>query len=120
VVRVPAVPKREYVPDRGDIIWIDFDRLGHEQSGDRPALVLSPGSYNRRIGFALVCPITSKCKGYVFEVRIQGKKIDGVVLSDQITNVDWRTRGVRRIETASDAVVLDVAAKILTLLPTVT
>jgi mRNA interferase MazF len=72
-----------YTPDRGDIVWFNFSpHVEHEQSGMRPALVMSPISYNHRSGMMLVCPITSKVKGYPFEVRIKIKKIDGVILAD--------------------------------------
>ena len=86
-----AVPKR--APRQGEIIWIDFDpQSGHEQAGRRPALVLSRAEYNQRIGRAFVCPITSKVKGYPFEVAVKTKSVDGVVLSDHLKNVDWIAR----------------------------
>src|SRR5436853_619060 len=82
------------VPERGDVVWIDFDpQAGHEQAGRRPAVVLSPASYNRRSGLALICPITSQSKGYPFEVVIPSDlRVTGVVLSDQARSVDWRAR----------------------------
>jgi len=82
-----------YVPRRGDFIWLDFNpQKGHEQAGRRPALVLSMTDYNRQVGLAVVCPITSAAKGYPWEVMIpQGEFVVGVVLSDQIKNVDWHT-----------------------------
>ncbi len=82
-----------YTPDRGDIVWFNFSpHVGHEQAGVRPALVLSGQPYNLRSGLMLVCPITSKVKGYPFEVRIKAKKIDGVILADQVKSVDWHER----------------------------
>ena len=83
-----------YCPKRGDIIWLTFNpKAGHEQAGHRPALVLSPESYNRKVGLAILCPITSQVKGYPFEVEIpETSKAAGVVLSDQIKNLDWRAR----------------------------
>jgi mRNA interferase MazF len=67
---------------------------GHEQTGRRPALVVSPGAYNAKVGLAILCPITSRAKGYPFEVAIpEGLPIDGVVLSDQAKSLDWRSRG---------------------------
>lgn len=82
-----------YTPNRGDIVWFNFSpRVGHEQAGLRPALVLSPIFYNQRSGMMLACPITSKIKQYPFEVRIKAKKIDGVILADQVKSVDWRER----------------------------
>ena len=69
-----------YIPDRGDIVWLNFSQQqGHEQAGMRPAIVLSPKSYNQNSKLMLVCPITSKVKHYPFEVRIKVNKIDGVV-----------------------------------------
>jgi mRNA interferase MazF len=75
-------PGKNYVPDRGDIVWLNFNpRVGHEQSGKRPALVISPKEYNEKVGLALFCPITSKEKGYPFEIKIDIKnKIKGVIL----------------------------------------
>src|SRR5579859_5198728 len=83
-----------YVPDRGDAIWLDIDpQAGREQAGRRPVLVLSPALYNRRAGLAIICPITSRVKGYPFEVLLStGLPISGVVLSDHVRSVDWRVR----------------------------
>ena len=83
-----------YCPRKGDVVWLAFHpQAGHEQSGRRPALVLSPQSYNRKVGLALFCPVTSRVKGYPFEVKIpQGMQVSGVVLSDQVKNLDWRAR----------------------------
>lgn len=85
---------RRYVPARGDAIWITFNpQVGHEQSGRRPAIVLSPSSYNSKVGLAILCPITSQVKGYPFEVEIpSGSKLAGVVLADQAKSLDWRFR----------------------------
>jgi len=83
-----------YCPKRGDIVWLSFTpQAGHEQAGHRPALVLSPESYNRKVGLALFCPITSQVKGYPFEVRVpQGYEVSGVVLADQVKSLDWKAR----------------------------
>lgn len=83
-----------YVPNRGDVVWISLNpQAGHEQAGRRPALVISPASYNGKVGLAIFCPITAQVKGYPFEVLIpSGLKIEGAVLSDQIKNLDWRVR----------------------------
>lgn len=83
-----------WTPERGDVVWIAMAPVtGHEQSGRRPALVLTPGSYNRKVGFAILCPITSQVKGYPFEVALpDGLPLQGVVLSDQAKSLDWRAR----------------------------
>jgi mRNA interferase MazF len=85
---------RRYVPARGDVIWITLNpRVGHEQAGRRPALVLSPSSYNGKVGLAILCPVTSQVKGYPFEVAIPfGLKLGGVILADQVKSLDWRLR----------------------------
>ena len=103
-----------YVPQRGDIVWLQFaPQTGQEQAGRRPALVLSPGSYNGRVGLALFCPITSQVKGYPFEVELgPGGKAEGVVLSDQIKSLDWRAGQAKKFDRVSEAVMLEVAAKI--------
>ena len=84
----------QYVPDRGDVLLIDFSpQVGHEQSGSRPAVVLSPANYNGKVGLVVLCPITSQIKGYPFEVPIpDGYKVQGVILSDQVKSLDWGTR----------------------------
>ena len=83
-----------YVPRRGDAIWLNFDpQSGHEQAGHRPALVLSPETYNRKTGLAVLCPITSQVKGYPFEVGLPADlAVKGVVLADQVKSLDWRAR----------------------------
>lgn len=111
------VRRMSYIPDRGDIVWTDFfPGKGHEQAGRRPALALSPRFYNEKSGLFLVCPITSKAKGYTFEVPIAYKKIQGVVLSDQITAMDWRARAVTFIEKANGKTLAHVREDILQLL----
>jgi mRNA interferase MazF len=83
-----------YVPERGDVVWISLNpRAGHEQAGRRPAVVVSPRSYNGKVGLGLFCPITSKVKKYPFEVAIPaGSPVNGVVLADQVRSLDWRAR----------------------------
>lgn len=83
-----------YFPDRGDVVWLQFNpQAGHEQAGKRPALVLSPKEYNKKTGLALFCPITGKVKGYPFEVKLpEGLPVEGVILADQIKNLDWISR----------------------------
>src|SRR3989338_1230958 len=93
-----------YILDRGDIIWLSFDKAqGHEQRGRRPALVLSPHSYNRIVGLAVVCPVTSVFRGYHFAVEIHGNKVHGSVLSDQVQSVAWQERRARFIESTDTA-----------------
>ena len=106
-----------YTPSRGDIVWIDFGSTkGHEQSGRRPAIVVSQETYNRKSERALFCPLTTKVKGHIFEVLVAGGKITGVILVDQIRTLDWSTRGIIFIEPALQAVVDEVEAKLLTLI----
>jgi mRNA interferase MazF len=83
-----------YIPERGDVVWISLNpRAGHEQVGRRPAVVVSPRSYNGKVGLGLFCPITSQVKGYPFEVAIPaGSPVNGVVLADQVRSLDWRVR----------------------------
>jgi len=106
-----------YVPSRGDIIWLNFNsQAGREQAGKRPALVLSPKEYNIRTNLIIACPITSRIKGYPFEVRVVGRKIDGVILSDQVKSLDWKVRAAQLIEEANTKVISDVQAKLLLLI----
>ena len=106
-----------YVPSRGDLVWLQFNpQAGHEQAGHRPALVISPSSYNRRVGLALYCPITSHVKGYPFEVLLPaGLGVEGAVLSDQLKSLDWRVRKARRIASAPADVLEETVGKILAL-----
>lgn len=105
-------------PDRGDAIWVDFHpQAGHEQAGRRPALVLSPRSYNAKSGLALVCPITNQVKGYPFEVELpDALPITGVALSDQVRSIDWRARRARVIARLPDTTVQTALAKLQALL----
>jgi len=96
--------KAPYIPERGALVWLDFDpQAGHEQAGKRPAIILSGSAYNARIGLCIACPITSKTKGYPFEVDIKGKRISGIVLSDQVKSLDWRQRDIGFVEKASQS-----------------
>jgi len=104
------------VPERGEIVWLQFNPRGHEQSGRRPAFVISPGAYNRRVGLALFCPITSQVKGYPFEVALPAEiGIAGVVLSDHVKSLDWRAHGAKRIAKAPQLVIDEVLGKLSTL-----
>ncbi len=104
-----------YVPDRGDLVWLEFNpQAGHEQAGHRPALVVSPRVYNGKVGLALVCPLTTRLKGYPFEVVLPDGK--SAVLADQLKSLDWRARRAKRMGVAPSSVVAEVIAKAVTLL----
>ena len=107
-----------YEPDRGDVVWLTFHpQAGHEQTGRRPAVVLSPRAYNSKVGLAIVCPITSKIKGYPFEVIIpEGYGVTGVILADQVKSLDWRARRAAYINTLPQEVMEEVLGKLQTLL----
>jgi mRNA interferase MazF len=106
-----------YVPEHGEIVWLELNpQVGHEQAGRRPALVVSPKDYNAKVGLALICPITSKIKGYPFEVILPPGSISGAVLSDQIRSLDWRERNAKRICVAPPEVVAEVLAKVVLLI----
>ncbi|MCU6671624.1 endoribonuclease MazF [Enterobacteriaceae bacterium H4N4] len=91
----------DYIPQAGDIVWLEFDpQSGHEQAGQRPALVISPATYNGRTGLMLCCPLTSHIKGYPFEVAISGPRRN-VALADQIKSLDWRARRAVKKGTAT-------------------
>jgi len=109
---------RQYTPHRGDFVWLQFNpQAGREQAGRRPALVLSPISYNKKVGLALVCPVTSKVKRYPFEVPIpDGFKVRGAILSDQVRNIDWKLRKAKLISRAPDLVMNQVLARIYAIL----
>ena len=102
-----------YCPKRGDIIWLTFTpQAGHEQAGHRPAVVLSPESYNRKVGLALLSPITSHVKGYPFEVAVPpGLAVSGVILSDQVKSLDWKARKTQFGEELPTEILQDVLAK---------
>lgn len=110
--------KRAYIPARGDAVWITLDpQAGHEQRGRRPALVLSPQAYNRKVGLALMCPITSQVKGYPFEVPLpDGLPVAGAVLADQVKSLDWGVRQTVRIGVIPGQIVAQVLRRLNTLL----
>ena len=110
-----------YIPDRGDVVWISLDpQSGHEQAGRRPVLILSPASYNARVGLAILCPITNQIKGYPFEVIIpKGQEVQGVVLSDQVKSLDWKSRKAEFICKVSETITTDVLNKLCVLLSSV-
>ncbi len=107
----------EYIPDRGDIIWLEFDpQKGKEPKKKRPALVVSPKSYNSKTGLTFVFPMTSKKKDYPFEVEIKYEKVQGVILSDQLKSFDWRGRKAQFISKATDEVIYESIEKFKVLL----
>jgi mRNA interferase MazF len=111
-----VVSRASYVPGSGDIVWLQFDpQAGHEQAGHRPALVLSPVAYNGKTGLMVCCPLTTRIKGYPFEVAIAGKP-DSVVLADQVKNLDWRARRAVHKGRVSAAELEEVRAKLRALL----
>ena len=104
---------KKYIPKRGDIVWTNFDpAAGHEQKGKRPALVLSPTPFNKKIMFAMVAPVTSRVRGHGFEVPLEGKKVKGVVLCQQVKMIDFSQRGIHFAEKASDSVPNDALARV--------
>jgi len=108
-----VVRKRPYIPDRGDLVWLNFTpQAGHEQAGRRPALVISAAAYNGKVGLAICCPVTTQVKGYPFEVALPAEgKVAGVVLSDQVRSLDWQARRVEFAGKASEEVVRETLSK---------
>jgi mRNA interferase MazF len=111
------VKKNSYVPDRGEVVWVDLNPTrGHEQRDTRPALVLSPRRYNKKTGLMLVVPITSQVKGYPFEVRIETEQVSGAILADQPCTLDWHARRVRFMVNVSHEMVASVQARLVALI----
>jgi len=113
-----VVDRRAYVPRCGDVVWISLNpQAGHEQAGRRPAVVLSPQSYNSKVGLAILCPITSQPKGYPFEVFLPaGLPVTGAILSDQVKSLDWRARHAELICTLPTEIISEALQKLATLL----
>lgn len=108
---------KDYVPERGDLVWMNLNPVvGHEQAHERPVLVLTMQKYNRQSGLLVACPITSKEKGYIFEIPVTGKKVQGVILTDQVRSVDWKQRSVRFIERVPETILSDVLDNVHALL----
>lgn len=107
-----------YIPDEGHIVWLQFTpQAGHEQAGHRPAVVLSPASYNGPTGLLVCCPTTTKIKGYPFEVALAGKP-PSVALADQLKSLDWRARKARQKGSVTKAELKDIRAKVRALIRT--
>lgn len=109
---------KAYVPKRGDVIWITMNpQAGHEQAGRRPAVVLSPVTYNEKAGLAIMCPVTSQIKGYPFEVTLpSGLPVSGVILADQVKSLDWHARKAEMICTLPSKVISEILQKLSLLL----
>lgn len=107
-----------YVPERGHLVWLNFTpHAGHEQGGRRPALVLTPTSYNGLTGLMIAAPVTSRVKGYPFEVALpEGGAVRGVILSDHARSVDWRARRAEFVVAVPEAVLEEVGGKLAALL----
>lgn len=107
-----------YVPHRSDVVWLTFEpQAGSEQAGRRLALVISPETYNDKVGLALVCPITKQVKGYPFEVAIpSGFGVEGVVLADQLKNLDWRVRRAEYLGRVPSEILDEVVGKLRALI----
>ena len=116
--RLLATRSGDYCPDAGDLVWVELEPTrGHEQSGHRPALVLTPQQYNVRSGLCVLCPITSRARGYPFEVAVpQGHAISGVILADQVRSVSWEKRYVKMAGTASIELVDEIRERLAALL----
>ena len=112
------VSSQTYVPKCGDAVWITLNpQAGHEQAGRRPAVVLSPKSYNGKTGLAILCPITSQVKGYPFEVVLpEGLTVTGAILSDQVKSLDWQARKMELICALPDKIISELLQKLNTLL----
>jgi mRNA interferase MazF len=108
------VVRRSFVPERGDVVWLSFSpHRGRQQDGRRPVLVLSPRRYNDRVGLAVVCPITSRIKGYPFEVEVRDvAPIAGAILVDHVRSVDWRARRAEPAGRTPPDVLDEVVAKL--------
>lgn len=115
VKRFDSMQQKHYLPDAGHIVWLQFNpQAGHEQAGHRPALVLSPATYNKRTGLMLCCPMTTQLKGYPFEVKVSGADASAV-LADQVKSLDWRARHARFKEAVTAAELAEIRHKAIAL-----
>jgi mRNA interferase MazF len=96
VRRSASFAAKGYVPEAGDIVWLDFDpQVGREQAKRRPALVVTEQSYNRASGLVIVCPLTSVRKPYPFALPVSVDEVQGAVLVDHVKSMDWAARKVK-------------------------
>jgi mRNA interferase MazF len=108
---------RGHVPDARDVVWLEFDpQAGHEQAGHRPAVVISPASYNGKTGLMVCCPMTTRIKGHPFEVLASVDGVESAILSDQVKSLDWKARRARKKGTVSAEAMAHVRAKLKALL----
>jgi mRNA interferase MazF len=108
---------KSYVPEKGDLVWLNFTpQSGHEQSGRRPAVVISPSEYNGKTGLGIFCPLSSKEKGYPFEVKIKNDRISGVILSDHLKSLDWESRKAELISKVTENELDEILEKIKVLI----
>jgi len=103
-----------YIPAKGDIVWLNFrPQSGREQSGRRPAVVISPLEYNKKVGLAIFCPITSQIKGYPFEVLLPDNYLTkGAIIADQIKSLDWQSRNAEFIEAIDSTLFEEISNKL--------
>lgn len=108
------VKDHSYVPQKGDLVWLNFSpQSGHEQAGRRPALCISPLKYNQTVGLAIFCPVTSAIKGYPFEVKLPDNlSVSGVILADQVKSMDWQSRKTEFAATLPEELLKKVIALI--------
>ena len=107
----------KYIPERGDIIWVDLDPVkGHEQGGRRPAFVASSRSYNGKSGLMLICPVTSQIKNYPFEVTFVSRQVKGTILVDQIRSIDWGNRNIDLAGRVTSGIIEAVRGRLIRLI----
>ncbi len=108
---------RAYVPEAGDVVWLEFDpQAGREQAGRRPAVVLTPEGYNKKTNLLVCCPLTTQIKGYPFEVLVEIDGVQSAILSDQVKSLDWKVRKAKYKNTVNPEALTEVRAKVKSLL----
>ncbi len=104
-------------PKRGDIFVCDFSpTMGHEQSGIRPAIVLSDSDFNAKTDLILACPITTSERGYFFEVKVKTEKTKGVILTHHIRTIDFVARHGKVVDKVDKKTLKEVIEKIKVLI----